>query len=86
MIEWIESQQTAARMVGGEGQIRVDLKRNRLVRLIESAYDITDNGVRVYKSDWLCADVLTDERYRLNMLDWGANALNEMEVVAWAAK
>lgn len=84
-VEWIKSQQAAAKMIGAEGQIRVDLKRNRLVRLIEPAYDQTENGVRHYKSDWHCEDILTEERYRINMFDWG-NVMNEMEVMAWAAQ
>ena len=84
-IEWIESQQRAARKVGRAGQIRMDSERKRPVRLIEAVYDLTEGGVRIYRSDWNCKDVLSGERYRINMSKWG-EVMSEMEVLAWAAQ
>jgi len=73
-------------MLGANGQVRMDTIHNRLVRLIEAIYDTAENGTKVYRSDWLVADVLTSDTYRLNMLDWSENSYNEMEVLAWASK
>ena len=92
-VVWIANSQRAARAVGIEGQIRVDRKRDRLVRLLEPAYDVLSESevriykseVRIYKSDWHVEDVLTGERLRINMFDW-SEVMNEMEILAWASK
>jgi len=84
-VEWVRLGQAAARNIGVKGQVRVDLKRNRLVRLIDYAYDYPKSGGKIYKCDWHCKDVFTQETYRINMSDWGS-AMNEMEVLAWASK
>jgi len=73
-------------MVGTGGQVRMDTLTNRLVRLIRAVYDVSENGVRTYRSDWFVADVLTGDTYRLNMLKWSEKSYNEMEVLAWASK
>ena len=57
------------------GEVRMDLNRNRLVRIIR------DKGADFY----VAMDIMTNIRVLLAPDEIGEETYNEMEVVAWAA-
>lgn len=87
----IEHWQKLAEACGNPGDLRIDMKTDRVVRLIERIWKefYQEDGSLSYRSTtdyWHCEDLLTGEVYQISIWGWSKNCLSEMEALARVAR